>query len=42
MRRHDGEVWAEGKPGEGASVYFRLPLAAERDVESKTAEAPLR
>ncbi len=25
IRRHEGEVWAEGVRGEGATVYFRLP-----------------
>ena len=24
VRRHDGRIWAEGKPGEGASIYFTL------------------
>jgi signal transduction histidine kinase len=25
LRRHEGDVWAEGKPRHGACVYFRLP-----------------
>ena len=28
IRRHDGDIWAEGKPGQGASFYFRLPIGA--------------
>lgn len=25
MRRHDGSIWAEARPGEGATFFFHLP-----------------
>lgn len=38
LRRHHGEVWAEGNPGHGASIYFTLPAppVARNDVGSGT------
>jgi signal transduction histidine kinase len=33
VRRHGGSVWAEGRPGEGATIYFTLPQSIPTDNE---------
>ena len=32
VRRHGGQVWAEGKPGQGATFYFTLAPAQEKQT----------
>jgi light-regulated signal transduction histidine kinase (bacteriophytochrome) len=39
IRRHDGELWADGKPGQGASFYFRLPVGASSVREGAQSNA---
>lgn len=32
IESHGGRIWAEGKPGQGASVHFTLPLTTGEEA----------
>jgi light-regulated signal transduction histidine kinase (bacteriophytochrome) len=40
IRRHGGEIWAEGKPNEGAVFYFNLGKKANLVVATENGQWP--
>jgi signal transduction histidine kinase len=42
VKRHDGKIWAEGRRGEGAAIYFTLEPPRSGKEADTSADAAAR